>query len=251
MTMSRPDVSRGPDPCDHLVQVYGDDPHLVGVVAEFVHAGLERHEAAVLIATPTHVDLVTERLTTLGVDVPAALAAGRVLFLDAALTLAQLLVDGAPDRRRFQSVLQAALGHVRSSACRGVRAFGEMVDLLWHRSAEATLALEQLWNEAIREEKVSLLCAYRMDPFDRNVQPILRRVTHCHSHMLAMEHPARFAQAVSDAYAEVFGIGADIDTLRRLMVGSLSLTTAMSAALTRLKSQVRSLLRPPHPVAIR
>jgi hypothetical protein len=228
MTMSGCDVLRRPSPGDHLVQTYTDDRHLATVVAEYVQAGLDRQEAAVLILTPTHAELVTAGLTARGIDVAAALAARRLLVLDARLTLARLLVDGAVDRERFVGVVGAALRHVRSSERRGVRLFGEMVELLRHHSIEATVALERLWSDTLLEERVCLLCAYRMDPFERQAQPVLRQVTHCHSHVLPMEHPDRFARAVSDAYAEVFGIGADHEVLRRLMVGSLSLSTMMA-----------------------
>lgn len=221
-------ASLQPGPADHLVQLYADDHHLVAVVADYVAAGLRGNEAAVLIATPPHLRLVTRALGAAGIDVPSALALRQLLYLDAAQTLERLLVDGVPDRGRFRSVLAAALGHVRGAGPRGVRLFGEMVDLLWRRSVEATVALERLWDEALREEGLPLLCAYRMDPLERRLQGVLRRVTDCHSHLLPMDDPVRFEQAVDRAYSEVFGGGADVELLRDLMVTSLQLTTAMA-----------------------
>jgi hypothetical protein len=230
MAMSLTDVLRLPSPCDHFVQVYTDDAYLAAVVADYIGAGLERQEGAVVIATPAHLSLFIERLTALGVDVPEMAARRRLLFLDAAQTLDRFMVAGEPDRPRFLAVAGAALDHVRSSGCREVRLYGEMVNLLWGTSLGAAVELERLWDEVLRDERLSLLCAYRLDPLDRQVQGALRRVTGCHSHLLPAENHDRFEQAIDRAYAEVFGVGADVDTLRELMVSAQNLPTAMREA---------------------
>ena len=42
-----------------------------------------------------------------------------------------------------------------------VRAFGEMVALLWHQGNVAgAIALESLWNDLAQQQRFSLLCAY-------------------------------------------------------------------------------------------
>jgi hypothetical protein len=123
-----------------------------------------------------------------------------------------------------------ALDGVRSAGYHGTRLYGEMVDLLWGGSLEATIALERLWNEVLADERLSLLCAYRLDPLDRQVQGVLRQVTHCHSHSLPVEDPERFDQAVDRAYTEVFGVPGDARMLRDLMIERQSLTTAMPEA---------------------
>jgi MEDS: MEthanogen/methylotroph, DcmR Sensory domain len=127
-------------------------------------------------------------------------------------------------------VIAAALDHVRSSGCREVRLYGEMVDLLWGTRLGATVELERLWDEVLRDERLSLLCAYRLDPLDHQVQGALRQVTQCHSHLLPAENHERFERAIDRAYAEVFGVGADVDTLRELMVSAQNLPTAMREA---------------------
>jgi hypothetical protein len=224
------DALRWPRPCDHFVQVYTDDVYLSSIVADYVAVGLEGQEAAIVIATPCHVSLFIDRLTAAGVDVPAAAARRLLLFLDAAHTLGRFMVDGHPDRERFLATVADALSHVRSSGCRNVRLYGEMVNLLWGHSLHATVTLERLWDEVLRDERLSLFCAYRFDPLDRHVQRVLREVTHCHSHLLPVQNPERFAQAIERAYAEVFGVGADVGVLRDLMVRTQNLPTAMGAA---------------------
>jgi hypothetical protein len=230
MAMSLTDVLRLPRACDHFVQIYTDDSYLGTVVADYIGTGLEQEEAAILIATPAHVSLFIDRLSGLGLDVPQLAARRRLLFLDAAQTLDRFMVNGQPDRSLFLGVTAAALDHVRSSGCRDVRLFGEMVDLLWSTSPKATLELERLWDEVLRDERLSLFCAYRLDPLDRHVQGVLRRITHCHSHLLPAQNQERFEQAIDRAYAEVFGVGADVDVLRELMVNTQNLPTAMREA---------------------
>jgi hypothetical protein len=222
-----PDVLHRPDPGDHLAQAYTDDRFLIGAVADYAGAGLQKGEAAIVIATSAHVALLARELTARGMDVAALLAARRLLVLDAAPTLGQFLSAGGLDRERFFAVVGGALDHVRAAGHHDVRLFGEMVDLLWAVDLEATLALERLWNEVLAAERVSLLCAYRLDPLDPQAHVVLRRVTHVHSHLLPGEDQPRFDEAVNRAYAEVFGVEGDARILRELMVSCQTVRTAM------------------------
>jgi MEDS: MEthanogen/methylotroph, DcmR Sensory domain len=245
MAVVASDVLRRPSPCDHLIQAYTDDGFLASVVADYVGTGFELGEAAVIIVTRPHVTLFSDRLTALGVDVPRAVAARQLLFLDAQQTMGLFLVDGQPDRTRFLAVVATAHDWVRSAGYRGVRLYGEMVDLLWGHNLEATIALERLWNAVLADERLSLFCAYRLDPLDRHVQGVLRQVTHCHSHSLPVENPERFDRAVDRAYAEVFGVRGDARMLRDLMIERQALTTRMPEA----QAALFALEKMPPPIA--
>ncbi len=209
-------------PREHLVQSYTDDAFLARVAGEFLADGLSRREGAVVIATAPHVEALQKFLVAQGIDVLRAMTATQVVFLDARRTLDEFMVDGAPDRARFFAVIAAVLDRVRRAGFARVRAFGEMVDLLWGDNVTATIALEQLWNEVLGDERLSLLCAYRIDPFDRGVQSVLHQVTLCHSHILDDAEPDRFGAAVDRAYADVFGVLGDADALRRLVVDDVA-----------------------------
>jgi hypothetical protein len=222
--------SRNTSPCDHLIQAYTDDAFLARVVTGYISAGLARHEGSVIIATPAHTGAFTDRLATGGVDVPALVSAGQMLFLDAERTLESFMVEGRPDRTAFFSVAAAALDHVRRAGFRTIRLYGEMVDLLWQDQLEAALELERLWNEVLTDERLSLLCAYRIDALDRHAKGVLRHVTHCHSRLLPSDDPERFDEAVERAYADVFGVTGDVTALRDLMVSRYSQGTAVPAA---------------------
>jgi hypothetical protein len=67
----------------------------------------------------------------------------------------------------------------RSGRFKTVRAYGEMVNLLWTHNLPAALRLEELWNEVIQELSLSLFCAYHLDgegKAQRTFPPDLRAV---------------------------------------------------------------------------
>jgi signal transduction histidine kinase len=70
-----------------------------------------------------------------------------------------------------------------------VRAYGEMVDLLWKDgNASAALRLEELWNEESARHSFELLCAYAMGSFYREGDhERFLRVCSSHTHVLPTE----------------------------------------------------------------
>src|SRR2546427_4118470 len=93
-----------------------------------------------------------------------------------------------------------------------------MVDLLWASDLDATVELEQLWNEVLKDPTLSLLCAYRLDPVERRVQGVLRRVTRCHSHLLPAEDYEGFEAAGAGAYPDGVGTPSGAGALPNLIV---------------------------------
>jgi hypothetical protein len=112
----------------------------------------------------------------------------------------------SPDR--FADVVGAAIDEAAAAhPGKTVRAFGEMVDVLWHRGQEqAALVLEELWNDLGGTKPFSLLCGYCLDLFDADVQGRALPEIFCrHSHFRAAAAPGRLAAAVHDALAEILG----------------------------------------------
>jgi PAS domain S-box-containing protein len=173
---------------DHVVQWYEAEPHLLDALTRFVVPGLATGEAAIVIATPPHLEHLGQRLGAHGLDVATAGAQGQYVPLDAAQTLQTILVDGWPHERRFVE----AIGGVVAGAGRRyprVRIFGEMVALLWAQDkVEAALRLEELWNALAKHHAFSLLCAYAMRGFSRAVHAAMfRRVCAEHSRVIPAE----------------------------------------------------------------
>ena len=154
--------------CSHAVHFYERDDDLADRVVKHIAEGLVGGEAAVIVASPAHRELFAPRLRALNIDVEEAHAAGRLTILDAAETLAKLMVDGAPNPDLFRRVVGSV---IEASATRGqrkvkVRAYGEMVDILWQQGNHAAaLALEEMWNSLAEVYVFDLLCGYAMAPF--------------------------------------------------------------------------------------
>jgi PAS domain S-box-containing protein len=142
---------------DEQRRFFEDDDALLDAVAAFLGEGLARGEPALAVLTPPHAVALRARLGAGG---------DRLVTLDAEQTLSLLMEGALPSAARFDAAIGAPL---RSLAAGGrVRAFGELVDLLWRDGNVAgALALEDLWNDLSRSGELSLLCASAMASFYR------------------------------------------------------------------------------------
>jgi PAS domain S-box-containing protein len=150
---------------EHFVQFYEKDSYLTQSVAAFIGAGLSMNEAGVVIGTDAHRRDVCACLEQQGINSLLAEASGQLILLDAEETLSRFMVNGSPDANRFNQVLG---GVVAKSTANGrlLRAFGEMVALLWEAgNAEGAIKLEELWNGLSKDYTFSLFCAYPMGGF--------------------------------------------------------------------------------------
>jgi DcmR-like sensory protein len=174
---------------EHLVQLYGEDDRLLARhVSRYLAEGVRRGDGLMVIATPGHATAIRHQLDQGDPAVAAAVQSGRLLFLDARETLDRFLVNGEPDRARFEQVVGGLLRGVRARSSSGrVRAFGEMVALLWEAGRQdSATALEQYWNGLLDDGSFSLLCGYPLDLFSADadlasIEVVLRE----HSHLCA------------------------------------------------------------------
>lgn len=176
-------------PRDHVVQFYQDDAVLADRVAGHLREAVCGGGVAVVIAASGHRDLFRERLAASGADLAAAGASGAYLELDAGDTLRRFMAGGAPDPVRFDAVVGRV---IRAAASQGrpVRAYGEMVALLWDQGlVPAAIEVESLWNALGRAEAFSLFCAY---PLDSVADPARSRALAevCGQHAAVLESPS-------------------------------------------------------------
>jgi hypothetical protein len=147
-------------PRDHVVQFYNDDGELTERVGGYLSEALLDGGVAVVIATAAHRAAFEARLADAGADVAAAAGRGAYLAFDAEEMLGRFMAGGRPDRARFEE----AVGSLITTTVRGgapVRAYGEMVALLWNDGlVGAAIELEALWNELGSRYPFSLFCAY-------------------------------------------------------------------------------------------
>jgi DcmR-like sensory protein len=153
----------------HVVQFYGHDGELAERVSDYLRGALDGGGMAIVIATPEHRDAFEARLARAGVDLAAARDAGTYVILDAGETLREILVGGCLDRAAFDRVIGALIRQA-AAAGRPVRAYGELVALLWDDGlVNAAAQLEGLWDELSRQLPFSLFCGYRADSVTREI----------------------------------------------------------------------------------
>jgi PAS domain S-box-containing protein len=178
-----------------MVQFYEDETFLVAAVADFLAHGLALGQPLLVIATAPHVAELLARLRARGFDIDTAVMNGRVTILDARETLATFMVDSLPDATRFSAWIGHALRKSDRTGERGcVRAYGEMVDLLWKDgNVTAAVRLEELWNDLAVQHSFSLLCTYAMDNFSRaDHHGSFSAICRQHAHVFPTE---RYAEA--------------------------------------------------------
>ena len=200
----------------HLVQLYGaDTAPLVRSVGRFVADGLARGEGVIVIATGPHRDLFFAALVGLGADPAGAAAAGRLAVLDARETMARFMVDGQPDRAFFESTVRPVLTALRERCPAGVRAYGEMVGLMWEAAQfAAAIRLEEFWNALLTDGAFRLFCAYPIDVCsDGFTSSDVDAVMSTHTHVVPTG--AELEPALERALQDVLGTSAS--ALRRLM----------------------------------
>ncbi len=156
----------------HEMHLYEDEDCLLERLTRFVGAALGMGDAAVVLATTAHRTELSTQLIARGLDLPAAVAQGRYVALDAGEVSANIRGnDGQLDQGRFTAIVggivdraaQAALGSSPS-----VAVFGELVALLaTDGDHAAAVALEHWWNELAEGRRFSLLCAYPLGAFAR------------------------------------------------------------------------------------
>lgn len=151
---------------EHFVQFYETDAFLLDALHGYIETGLNAGEACIIVATQAHREQLEARLQASGLNLAAAQMQNTYLSLDAGETLGQFMMDDSPMPARFNALLEPVITRAAQQH-RHVRAFGEMVALLWAAGNQAAaIRLEELWNDLARSTPpFSLFCAYAMPDF--------------------------------------------------------------------------------------
>ena len=188
MSPVRERVVRGTVASEHLVHLFDEPGSLVEIVASHLHDGWQRGDTLLVVARAANLALISAELDASGCPVAELTAKGRIVFLDAATTLATLTVDGDPDREKFRESIGVLVHRLCAESDHGVTAYGEMVDLLAAQGDfNGAERLEGLWNELSTECSFRLLCGYASAHFgDERSARELHRI--CDLHTSANSH---------------------------------------------------------------
>jgi PAS domain S-box-containing protein len=185
---------------DHVVQFYEDDAVLTSAVARFLGEGLRAGDFVIAIATEPHKQAIEGQLAFEGLDVPRSCASGQLTFLDAHETLSKFMRVGEPDRALFEAAVGTPIAKlVAAAGSARLRAYGEMVDVLWNQGdRKSAIRLEELWNDLQNRHLFTLLCAYAMAGFYKE-PAFLHSVCNAHTHVVG-EGPDGADGAPSNLY---------------------------------------------------
>jgi hypothetical protein len=144
----------------HIVQFYGHEEELADRVAGYLLGAMQHDGVAVVIATAAHRRAFEGRLTRAGVNLAAAARAGTYRTMDAGETVRALMTGGQLDRGAFDRVIGRLIADAGQGE-RRVRAYGEMVALLWDAGlVNDAVQLEEMWGSLGLSHSFSLFCSY-------------------------------------------------------------------------------------------
>lgn len=157
----REGVVRGTVNSEHVVQLFDSTESLADTVSAFLHDGYRRGDHLLVITKPKHWAASSDRLEERGSPVAAAIAAGRLVVLDAATTMAKFMRNGLPDASLFASTVGELVQRLNAETGAGVSIYGEIVELLAEEgNFRGAQRLETLWNELAERCSFTLLCGY-------------------------------------------------------------------------------------------
>ena len=171
-------------PCDHVVQIYENDGIFLDALTGFVGGGINGGECVIVIATENHLNALNSRLRDYGISIDTLINDDRYIPVVAEEVLSMFMVDEWPDEKLFMQTISSLLIRGQSKG-RQIRAFGEMVALLWAKGMNgATVRLEYLWNKYCEQHEFCLFCAYPKTGFTQDINESIMNICSCHTKMI-------------------------------------------------------------------
>jgi hypothetical protein len=173
-------------PSDHILQIYENDEVFLDALTGFVGTGIHSGDSCIVIATDVHLQALNSKLENWDIDVQALVADHRYIPLNAEEILSKFMRKGWPDETLFIQTVSELLVKARGHNNRRVRAFGEMVALLWAQGYNgATVHLEHLWNKFCQSQAFCLFCAYPKVGFTEDMADSITHICGAHAKMIS------------------------------------------------------------------
>jgi hypothetical protein len=171
-------------PCDHVVQIYENDKTFLDLLENYVAGGFKLNECVIVIATRQHLNALHDRLKEDGFNLFELMINDHYIPLDAEETLGKFMVDGWPDENLFKYVIDKLVSKAMQKKQK-IRAFGEMVAILWSQGhSGATVQLEHLWNRFCEDKSLCLFCAYPKSGFTEDASTSMSNICGAHARMI-------------------------------------------------------------------
>ncbi|MCE3226579.1 MAG: hypothetical protein K0S32_1130 [Bacteroidetes bacterium] len=173
-------------PSDHLLQIYENDEVILNSLEGFIKSGLAAGESVIIIATEDHLSALNKGLLNYGLDLDALKKDFSYIPLNAHETLAKFMRNGWPEEKLFLKTVKEVISLGRGKNNRKVRAYGEMVAILWGQGHNgATVQLEHLWNKFCETEIFCLFCAYPKTGFTQDPEESIKHICSAHTKMIS------------------------------------------------------------------
>ena len=120
------------------------------------------------------------------------------------------MVNGRPDWQRFERTIRTAVESIDREPGQRIRAYGEMVGLLWTSGEySAAIKLEDFWNRILASLGAVLYCAYPIDIFGSEFQASAVHAILCdHTRLLPSRESEILEGSLRKALGEVLGVEA-------------------------------------------
>jgi hypothetical protein len=213
------DALREPAYPSHLLQICTNDEMLAAGAGYFAAEGLRQGQAVILTGTKLHLEGIRAVLRRLGVDAVEAERNSQLFVGDAHEAVQAVMVNGLPDRARFEAIASGAIIKARSDPrYRGVRWWGEMSNVFHQLGKKDAVAIdEQIGDDVCRKHNVALLCSFQIDAFaPASYDGAMQTLCTHHEHVMPAHDDSRERSAVNRAITEVIGAldGHTLDSFR-------------------------------------
>lgn len=171
-------------PQNHLCEFYSTAESRIRSLCNFIVPGIIKGEAVIVIASFENIQLLKNTLILYAIDAEEVGKSGQLVMLDAEKTMKNFVRTDYVDDFLFMDFMTNLMEGI-SGNFPGVRAYGEMVDILYRSGRfDLTIQLEQLWAEMSLHYKFSLMCGYTADHFKDKHDHIKKLCSH-HTHLVS------------------------------------------------------------------
>ncbi len=204
--LTRRDTLANPVPGSHLVKICRNELLQAEAIADFIQGGLLRDELVIIIARTSLRNAIVSKLSAMGLNVQDFKDQGQIKFFDAEFLLSSIVTDGLLEDQAFQEFVVKPVQAARLKYGK-IRAFGEMVDILWKRGQhDIALQLEELWDDLAKKHEFALFCIYLLSSFDSSdYDACLEHICKAHTHLLPVENEDSSEAEGKGEIMDVFG----------------------------------------------